>query len=75
MTFSSGMRAAAVLAVLALAGNAMAISVTLDTNAMNLANTATQFGGAGLTVTAAVLQGHNAAGIASSGTYTNASLT
>ena len=66
-----GACAAIALVVLALAGNAMAISVTASTDAMALANYMTQFGG--VTVTSAKLYGFsNVVGASSSGTFTNA---
>jgi hypothetical protein len=66
-----------VVAVLAVwqalgAGSASAITVTLETNATNLANALIAGGGTGLAVTSATLSGHSFSLGASSGTYTNA---
>ncbi len=61
--------------MLAVAVSAQGITVTVETDPDVLANTVTNFGGAGLIVTSAVLSGHVDAdlGTASSGTYTNPS--
>jgi len=57
----------AVFFALLVTSGASAISVTVNTNATQLADMVTQFGGAGINVTGATLSGHSS----SSGTYTN----